>query len=308
MKFSLADIIFWAGLLSFFLWHFNTYKKIRKKSLIFFQKKHIQTSFFCPYKTLFFNVSKKTPPSLWPFIYLSEICEEPHYFFVRLIAFLVGFHFIFSFFFSQISAAFLAIILSLMIIFFFLYKNAEKNKKKFNHSLPIAIKLMRNAIESGQSLKKCFEGVVKEIDGPLKNIFEEIVLKINLGVSLEHILKTVNYKIQIEEFSLLCSALTINFKNGGSLVSVLERLDHIIYERQKTQKKAMISIMSSKSEGGIAIGITLFLLTFMLTTQDKAASYFLNDPDGKFYLKIFFILLTLNIFTVIYAVKWVKAQ
>jgi hypothetical protein len=290
-----------------FFWFYEDLKRIKSSSL-FFKKKEVDTLLICPYKTFFLNVCQSTPMSVWPILYLSKFCDDPYSFFMRFAVVMLGIHMLMSLIFNQLLAAFFALGISTFVLFLFVYEAANNNKKRLQKSLPLAIRLMKNSLQSGQSLKKGFELVVKEISGPIQDIFKEILLNTNLGIDLDTALKKVSDKIQVEEFSLLLSALSINSKNGGNLINTLDKLEIIINERHKTEKKVLISISSSKTEGGIAIGVTLFLLGFMLTADEKTSDYFLYSEDGVFYLKILGLLLLLNCFTVFYVVKWAKAQ
>lgn len=283
------------------------YQFISRFPLLFAKRNH-QHEMLCPYRGLFLKIREHINPSLWPFLYYSELTEKPYDYVLFFLKFFIIAYAILSFLFHPLWMIGVAAMLAFVATALLLFDVFSKNKKEFEESLLIAITLMKNAIHSGQSLKQSFELIVRESQGPVKRIFQEIVFKMNLGVGLEKTLDFAKKNIQNPEFSLLCSALSINVKTGGHMTNMLERLEYILTNRRQMQKKILIAISASKTDGWIVMGVTLSLLLFVMYTQDKALQFFLYDETGFFLLKVLGGLFLLNLISVFSAIQWIKSQ
>ena len=83
------------------------------------------------------------------------------------------------------------------------------------------------------------------------------------------------------EFSLFCSAISINEETGGKLNKVMGRLEYILTSRKKLRQEMAIAIAESKANGYMVMSIYIGLSVFLASTQKNFISFFMYDDIGK---------------------------
>ena len=214
-------------------------------------------------------------------MYFSRLCDDPQpyvakFTYIYLLAF-----FTLYFLNSFLVAFILATIIALLSIVFIFISTSMQQKNLFEAELPFVIKLLKDSISSGLSLFQALHIIMKDIKGPVRKIFSSILYKKKLGMSYHSILTFELENTQNLEFSLFCSAISINEETGGKLNKVMGRLEYILTSRKKLRQEMAIAIAESKANGYMVMSIYIGLSVFLASTQKNFISFFMYDDIGK---------------------------
>jgi tight adherence protein B len=139
----------------------------------------------------------------------------------------------------------------------FLFQLARQRRlKRFEEQLPDAIEVMVASVRAGRSLAQAVEDVAAKVSGPVGQEFGVIAREYRHGgVSIEEALRRTRERLDLENFTMMSSALIINSERGGDVLLMLERISASIREITRLQKK----IVSEMSEVRAQQKIILFL-------------------------------------------------
>lgn len=119
-------------------------------------------------------------------------------------------------------------------------------KKSYENDLLKAITIMNNSFKSGRSIMQTIEIVTNELDGPLKKEFEQMVIDLNYGLTLENVFERLQERVKLEELKYITTSLTILNKTGGNIVKVFSSIEKTFFNNRKLEEELKNLTASSK--------------------------------------------------------------
>jgi tight adherence protein B len=151
------------------------------------------------------------------------------------------------------AAAFAAYFVPMMV-----YKQARTRRlKRFEEQLPDAIDTMVASVRAGRSLAQAIEDVAGKIGGPAGEEFGIMASEYrDGGLTIEETLRRTMLRLNIENFTLVASALIINSERGGDVLTMLERMSTAIREISRLQKKIISEMAEVRAQEKIILTLT----------------------------------------------------
>ncbi len=171
-------------------------------------------------------------------------------------------------------ALLIAILLPKMVINNLIRRRVDQ----FISRLPDALDLMVRGLRSGFPISEVIDLVGAEFNGPISVEFSSIGDKMRIGQTLENALHQVQQKLNIQEFSFLGIAITIQRRTGGNLGESLNNLSDVL--RKRAQMRLKIAALTSEAKAsGYVVGALPFLVTAAISyTNPGYLAPFLTDP------------------------------
>jgi tight adherence protein B len=154
-----------------------------------------------------------------------------------------------------------------------LYRWLQKRRKyKFQEQLPDTMTMVASSLRAGASLQMAFEVIVQEQPPPISQELGLVVREQKLGVALEESLNAMGKRIELEDFSLVVSAIVIAKDVGGNLSEILDRLANTL--RAKAVMEGKIRALTSQGKlQGIVVGLLPIFLAGVLYEMDPDAMH-----------------------------------
>jgi tight adherence protein B len=161
---------------------------------------------------------------------------------------------------------------------FVLFKRKQRQKKLLTQ-LPDAYEMLSRVLRSGQTVSQAMRAIADEFTSPLAEEFAYCWEQQNLGLTPEASLKELAKRTGLLEVKIFVVALTINSTAGGNLSQLLNKLSHVIRDREKMREKVMALTAEGRMQAymmialpiGLAAVLTVMSPTYLLPLLDYKA-------------------------------------
>jgi tight adherence protein C len=136
----------------------------------------------------------------------------------------------------------------------------DRRLAKMKQEVPYFIDMLTLTLESGMNLEQALIFVVERQKGVLNGIMKKEMRAMDLGETIEHILKKLSEKIPVEDFSNFVRSILESKKLGTSLNQTLSIQSELIHTRQ-VQRAEEIGRTSSVK---ITFPLVLFIFPALL--------------------------------------------
>ena len=167
---------------------------------------------------------------------------------------------------------------------FIIHKSQENDFLK-------AVTIMNNSFKSGRSIMQTIEIVSKELDGPLKKEFEQMVIDLNYGLTLENVFERFEKRVKLEELKYITTSLSILNKTGGNIVKVFSSIERTFFNNRKLQEELKNLTASSKFLYHV---LTFIPIIFVMLIYILDPTYF--NPLFNSFLGIMILIFILIIY------------
>lgn len=90
---------------------------------------------------------------------------------------------------------------------------------------------LANGLKAGQALPQALEAVSRNSPDPMREELAVVLREHQLGVELPVALDRMQARLPGEDLQLLCSAIRLTVKSGGSLAEVIQKISNLIRNR-----------------------------------------------------------------------------
>ena len=181
----------------------------------------------------------------------------------------------------------------------------EKRRKLIDRQLPAAVTQMANGVGSGMTLVQAIDRLAERAPEPIRTEFRIVSNQWKMGADLIQAIEEAKKRLNLSNFSLFSSALSINQQMGGNVVTTLDRLGQSLEGIQEMQQE----IMSATAEGRMSIKVLAlapFIMLALISFIDFGAVILVfTEPFGRILLGVAFGLTGLG---VLWAWKIVNAD
>lgn len=209
-------------------------------------------------------------------------------------SFIILFLVIFADYLQNTSLDFMKIITSLLVGFFIpdalLIGRKVMVKKALEDDLLQAVTIMNNSFKSGRSIMQTIQIVSEELDGPLQKEFEQMIIDLNYGLTLENVFERLEERVKLEELKYISTSLAILNKTGGNIVKVFSSIEKTFFNNRKLAEELKNLTASSKFLYRV---LTLIPVIFIFVIYILDPTYFnplFTSVIGYFILMISMIL------------------
>jgi tight adherence protein B len=153
--------------------------------------------------------------------------------------------------------------------------------KKFGKQLPDALELVARALRSGHSLSSGLHVVVEEMPDPISMEFSMAYEEQNLGVPLEHALKSMLKRIPNMDLKFFVTAVAIQRQAGGDLSEILDKIGYIVRERFKILGQVQALTGEGRISGVVLMGLPIALFFAVYYLNASYVMLLFEDPLGR---------------------------
>jgi len=143
--------------------------------------------------------------------------------------------------------------------FVFVLAKRKQRQKKLLGQLPDAYEMLSRVLRSGQTVSQAMRAIADEFTSPLAEEFAYCWEQQNLGLTPEASLKELARRTGVLEVKIFVVALTINSTAGGNLSQLLNKLSHVIRDREKMREKVMALTAEGRMQAYMMIGLPIGL-------------------------------------------------
>lgn len=213
-----------------------------------------------------------TPSELYAFMFVSSIGVS------FLMNNVVGLSFP-----TNIVAGF-ACMFTIQKLLFFIRRN--KYQERLNDQLSEVCRLLANSLRAGLTLTQGIALVSKEMSEPARGEFSRMYREIQLGVSFERALITMEKRIPSRDFRIFTATLLIQRRSGGNLSQVLEEMAETLEERRLVTQE--IKTMTAEQRYvSILVPIMPVALVLMMNMMNRGFIDPLFTPAGYVLIGLF---------------------
>lgn len=161
----------------------------------------------------------------------------------------------------------------------------RRRLKAFRRQLPLALDLIKSALEAGHSLSRGLEVVVQEFQDPIATEFRSVIEQSRLGLPLARGMEEMLGRVPVEDLRLLVVAVRVQSEVGSSLAQIIGRLSEIVRTRQRLQAQIHALTAQSRLSGWIVGLLPILVLAVLSVVQPDYTRIFFHDPAGLMILK-----------------------
>lgn len=177
--------------------------------------------------------------------------------------------------------------------------------KKLENDLLQAVMIMNNAFKAGKSITQAVELVSIELDGPIGNEFNKMLVELNFGLDINVVFSRFEERVQIKEAEYLTASLSILNSTGGDIIKIFNTIEKTLIDKKKLQFELEALTASSK-----IILYVLFIVPFLfiLFITMLEPTYFNPFFTSSFGFAIFVIIVILYLIYIYIISKLMKVR
>ncbi|TNE38608.1 MAG: hypothetical protein EP348_04700, partial [Alphaproteobacteria bacterium] len=156
----------------------------------------------------------------------------------------------------------------------------ERRQDILTRQLIEAIDIIIRGVRVGMSLQENFQVVSRELPPPLGRHFRIMSEKLAIGIDLESVLAAVIADIRLKEFQFMSTTFILQRKSGGQYAEILERLNHLLRDRQTQKLKARALTAEARISARIVALVTLVIIFILAITSPAQFRFLLEDRTG----------------------------
>lgn len=147
----------------------------------------------------------------------------------------------------------------------------------FEEQFGDALEVLVGALESGSNPTAALDLVSREMAPPLATEFARVLRDMGVGLSLEEAFTGLHDRLPSDDLGMLVSALSIQFRVGGSLAGVLESLAETVRERERIRGEVRSLTAQQRLTARLLTALPWILVAFLCFANRDYMRYLL-DP------------------------------
>ncbi|MCL2144988.1 MAG: type II secretion system F family protein [Endomicrobia bacterium] len=194
-----------------------------------------------------------------------------------------------------------ALIACIIYVYFDWY---VKNKKARELSALIdkqvieALTIVKNAVQSGQSLAQAVGTAAGELKDPIKIEFDKMSENLALGVSFDKVLIDISENAPSKEFKLMIDTIRISKDSGASLAGIFDRIIAATSQRIAIQSKVTALTAQGRMSGNVVSVMPFLVILMMYTIEPDMMRSLFTTLAGNILLLITVIMVLIGSFVI----------
>lgn len=199
---------------------------------------------------------------------------------------------------QNIIFAFIFCGLYLYFDWYFRDKKAKEAAALIDRQVIEALSIIKNAVQSGQSLVNAVNTACAELKEPIKSEFVNISEKAALGVNFDKILSETSEQSPSKEFRLMIDTIRISKDSGASLAGIFDRITDAAVQRVAIQAKVNALTAQGRMSGNIVSVIPFVVILMMYAIEPGMMSSLFTTIAGNILLLIVVIMVLTGSFVI----------
>lgn len=168
--------------------------------------------------------------------------------------------------------------------------------KRFELDLPDALDLVAGSLRAGYGIAHGFDLVARENDGPCGEEFGQVLQEVSLGAELDTALGRVVERVRSEDARLLATAVSVQRRTGGNLVSVLAQMATVLRERQRLRREVHVITTAPRVSGYVVSLLPVLVAVGMFFVSRYYLEMLVSEPIGRIALLVSGVLVAIGLF------------
>lgn len=162
----------------------------------------------------------------------------------------------------------------------------NKKRSLFEEQMIDSLGILANSMRTGSSLLQAIEVASREVQPPLKDVFQEILRQVQLGKSIDSALWDINKKYKSRDFHVATLSITVSREFGGNLGENLLRLSATMRDRRRVAGKIKALTSQARASGTVAAAIPFFVLFVLRIMEPSIYGFVFESFIGNILLVI----------------------
>lgn len=194
-----------------------------------------------------------------------------------------------------------ALTASILYVYFDWY---IKNKKTAEYAALVdkqvveALTVVKNAVQSGQSLAQAVATAADELKDPIKSEFEKMSERLALGANFDGILIEASGNAVSKEFKLMIDTIRISKDSGASLAGIFDRIIAATSQRIAIQSKVKALTAQGRMSGNVVSVIPFVVIAMMYAIEPEMIGSLFTTLAGNILLLIVVIMVLTGSFVI----------
>ena len=194
-----------------------------------------------------------------------------------------------------------ALTASILYVYFDWY---IKNKKAAEYAALVdkqvieALTVVKNAVQSGQSLAQAVATAADELKDPIKSEFEKMSERLALGANFDGILMEASANAVSKEFKLMIDTIRISKDSGASLAGIFDRIIAATSQRIAIQSKVKALTAQGRMSGNVVSVIPFVVIAMMYAIEPEMIGSLFTTLAGNILLLIVVIMVLTGSFVI----------
>lgn len=177
--------------------------------------------------------------------------------------------------------------------------------QKIDNQLPDVLDLIARAVRAGETLDQGIEIASTSALEPTATELRYCVKQLQLGLSVDAALRSLNLRVPSPELRLFAAALVVQRRTGGSLALTLERFARAMRERHGYRRQLKTATAAARWSTMVIVAASIGIMVYMFCWQYDYVNAFLESRLGWSML---IIAIVLQIVGILWVLSLTKAE
>ncbi len=159
-------------------------------------------------------------------------------------------------------------------------------RASFTRQLPDALQTISNSLRAGYGFTQGMTVVATDLPAPISVEFARALREMNLGSTVEEVLRHMARRMPIVDFDLAVSGILINRQVGGNLAELLDHITATIRERVKLKNFIRVLTAQQRISAIIITAVPPIILVALLVGMREYTSYLVLTTIGRVLLAV----------------------
>jgi tight adherence protein B len=152
--------------------------------------------------------------------------------------------------------------------------------RNIQQQLPEVLDLLARAVRAGESLEQATDLVGREMAGPLGAEFRRVAQQLQMGLSINAVMRALARRVRLMEVRILATALMVHRRTGGNLPLTIDRLAGVVRDRLNYRRQFRAATAGGRFATVLITVIGPLVTLYMLTCQPEYIRSLLAQPLG----------------------------
>lgn len=162
----------------------------------------------------------------------------------------------------------------------------SRRRVALNRQLPDALQSISGSLRAGYGFTQGMTAVANDLPAPISLEFARALREMNLGSTVEDVLKGMARRVQSPDFDLAVAGILINRQVGGNLAELLDQLTATIRERVELKNFIRVRTAQQRLSAIIIAGVPPVLILIFLAGLPDYMAYLLTTRIGLALLAV----------------------
>ncbi|MDA1053209.1 MAG: type II secretion system F family protein [Planctomycetota bacterium] len=182
--------------------------------------------------------------------------------------------------------ALLGMLLGMGIVVVYMTLMRSRRIRKLQDQLPAAMDMLARGVHAGESLEQALQMVGDKSPAPLAIEFRRAANQMTLGLSVAAVMRSLVYRVQLQDVQIFTSTLTVHRQAGGNLATTLERLASVIRDRLNSRRQQRAATSAGRMSATFLAIMGPLVFTYLFIGQRDYVNQLLESPMGQSLLVI----------------------